>query len=96
MGFRENKKLWTRIKRVYGELEIDLKTLPTRKDTGEYCFIHNIHNDVCYRAIWQDGNKYWISPDFGDGDEWFPLIDVDMWMLAPIPYPTKSSKYASE
>lgn len=91
MNFRENKKLWTKI-------TSDPKTLPTDDNTGEYCFIHSIHNDCCFRAVWQGQDNCWWSIDSfaGDDEIWYPVTDVDMWMLNPIPYPMASSKYATE
>ena len=79
--------LWTTI--------TDEASLPKESDTGNYCFIHNIHNDVCYRALWQHHWKCWVV-EHDINDKYYPIKDIDMWMLNPIPYPTESSKYATE
>ena len=89
MNFDENIKLWTKI------TESD-ETLPDESHTGEHCFVHSIHNDCCFRVIWQGHMRCWTSPDVYDDDVFYPLKDVDMWMLNPIPIPTWSSAYAMD
>jgi len=89
IDFDANLKLWTKI-------TDDQNTRPTEDDNGEYCFIHSIHNDVCFRVLWQYERGCWVEDYPYNDEEWYPGKDVDMWMLNPIPYPTRSSKYASD